>query len=503
MLMRAVIVYRCLYATKTNVDWQAVAAALPGLSPTAAKKTWPSIKAALLARDSQVLQRHTKRFETLFRAHLAQNTLELFDSTRVQEAVLYYAQWWRSQDAQDARGAAASASYIPLAERLAHVRLRDAELPSSLVDPFASLQHQLSVLNAEKLLASAPFGAVEIAFVGIELSAFARRIRSVIAADAGPTFSASAAARELADIPEEEATAAIKQLERLRLVQWAESDASKTPLGRPYVLSDRVRQTLSPRVALDAPARASEYLGSLSIGTKFPVTGAVQEHEMIVLLALTRGLDGKRVRYTRTNEKFGMIAESYKSRGIDKNAFECELECEVVEDASSRATASPTGPIAPPQGDPAQPWVWQTELLTSNGIWYAVQLKLVVSVLFRPGITAATLAFGLRHALLEAETLVAVDALVQGRALYEGAHAALFAATDWFIHFEASDAELAKAVLARARGLGAADESAPDDATLEPLPAAAPDRGGDGFVANADLDMLDADHALFAPDLLD
>lgn len=444
-LIRAIIVFRSLYAVKTNIDWSAIVSGLGNkVSPSAAKKRWPSIKNKLLARDPSYLRTRTKDFENLFFAWFEQGKIELIDKSKIDDAIPYYTNWWKQQDVAlksiDSNSSTLANSDIStLTSHLKRINLKYV-FPKSLIDQFASLQLQPSVVNAEKILASSSFGSVSFydEFEGLKFTDLEMKMRAIVAADDGPSYSPSAAVNELGPVSDDEAKEAIKSLERQRYIQWAESDPSKVPVGRPYILSDKIKQALvPPKLGPDCAAHACSYLSSQHAGDEFDFNKAATESEMIVLLGLsTFGLDNLTATLPRYNEKFGFLTDNYKSRGIDKQEFECDVGCAIhemndgslVEDGSNSISKL----IEPPKSETEnRPWIWQTKYLGSNQIWLEVALKIVLTVLFRPGIPSELITYSLRSVLPKDETMAAIHALTDGGALYkEGS--ALRATNNWF-----------------------------------------------------------------------
>lgn len=457
-LARAVIIFRSLFSSgRAHVDWKIIAQCMsPPMSATEARRRWREARDTLdvsqrQAKSSDPVLKKSLQFEELF---LKAYELDLVDYRSNQDPIVAipgYVTWWQKaevdglanrllsqrRDHKYSKAKEVESKASQMFERLSCLSLRERKFESMELDPLSTLQSQVSIVNAEKLLLSTTFSvsARKPGHAPSQLSDVEMRLRAVIAADGGPTYSPEKAARELHGLTNGDTEMARAGLELKRVIQWGESDPEKIPKGRPYVLSEHVHNALTvPKLDLSVPQKMKEdvtFFCGIEQGVEIPAT--VDEADVMCLIELnTFGLHGKTAKLRRVGERFGLLSTEYKSRGIDKQEFECQLICDVQNQGSSDEILAKPHYVEPPEsGNESRPWLWQTRNLTSVSIWFKVAYRILAMVHFRPGITAHSIALAVSNALEYEETLSAVEALIAGGAIEHLEHEGLRAKPNW------------------------------------------------------------------------
>jgi len=425
-LIRRVIVYKSLTPRRGSaIDWRVVVSGL-GASPAEANKKWPEARKTLMemcskTRSSDAVMSQIEKFEDMFVDAFNRGEVQL-PETDLSKAVPELVKWWAQEEAKQAELAMAdeAAALADPNVRIAQMtrRLQSLKLKPRgelIKDPLSNLQLSVSVVNAEKLLNETPF-SIPLRMIENHSDNFSDvelRVRAVIAADVGSSFSSVLAAQELSGVNDDEVKSARSALEMKRVIQWADSDPTKIPVGRPYVLSDTVLATLSiPKtdssVFFDAAKSICEVFATSPC--TFPLYSTIDETQVITILEIvTTAPDEACIK--RYGERFGMITNDYKSRDIDKQAFECNLEFTFQSQQKSR---TPLESVEPPtSSEITRPFIWQTKFLRSSQIWHKIVAKVFSLILFRPGIKLDVIAYNLRTALEFRETEAALNAMAQ------------------------------------------------------------------------------------------
>lgn len=467
LLARTVIVCRSFFNTKLSkpINWRLVAESIPGdHSIRAIRRSWSAAKDRLIAsetdvRSADIVFKKLQEFEDLFMSYYEKGEVEFpEDLSDAAGVIARYVDWWANAETEQKNQLGETQMDVEnndkLDSSLSSLSLCDVDPARFDIDPFVSLQGQPSFVNAEKMLARTSYG-VSFTFKygraitdALHFSDAELKLRAMIAADED-SYNPQLAAMELSGLSNEETEAAISSLVTKRIIRWCTNDDEKIAPGRPYVLSDNVNNALAPKLDASLPLKAAEKLKKFD-GTveAFEIPPTVSDSEVFVLLEYaTHGIDHRNAALYRSGENIGLLSDNYKSRGIDKQEFECKVEAQIfhdgkevegsiVADRNSVASCSDGfSPqyIPPPHSNTAdRPWLWQTRFLSSSSIWYKVALRILSTVFLRPGITPEALYREISFVLTSEEFFGALDALREGGALTCNRYGSLQTTPDWF-----------------------------------------------------------------------
>lgn len=457
-LARAVIIFRSLFSSgKAHIDWKIIAQCMdPPMSATKARRKWNEASdtletAPMQANSSLLILQKSAQFEELFLKAFEQDLVDYQSDQDPVTAIPAYVSWWqkadedgltkrllsRGEDCKQDKAKEAKGKASRMAERLSSLSLRERKFENEDFDPFNTLQSQASIVNAEKLLFNTPLAVstVDTWHAMSQLSDVEMRLRAVIAADEGPTYSPEKAAIELHGLTNGETEMAKAGLELKRVIQWGESDPEKIPKGRPYILSEHVENALAvPKLDLTVPQKMTEVMNFFSEArNEVEIPTTVDASDVMCLVELsTFGLNGKAAKLRRVGERFGLLSPEYKSRGIDKQEFECRLVCDSIDKDDLDEIPVRANYVEPPKSKNSQrPWLWQTQNLTSASIWFKVAYRILAMIHFRPGITSHNIALSVKNALEYDEAHCAIEALITSGAIEYLEHGGLRAKPNW------------------------------------------------------------------------
>lgn len=470
LLARTVIVCRSFFNTKLSkpINWRLIAESVPGNhSIRTIRRSWLAAKDKLIAseadvRSADIVFKKLQEFEDLFMLYYEKGEVEFpEDMSDAAGIITKYVDWWfnieRERKSRSIDMEMEVEQNDTIQSSLASLSLCDVNPARFEIDPFVNLQGQASFVNAEKMLAKKSYGvSFTSKYIGarkdtLKFTDAELKLRAMIAADED-SYNPQLAAMELSGLNNEETETAISSLVSKRIIRWCTNDDEKIAPGRPYVLSDNVNNILSSRLDTNLPPSATENLREFdSMSGKFEILPTVSDSEVFVLLEYaTHGIDHRRLTLSRSGENIGLLSDNYKSRGIDKQEFECTVEAQIQGDDQMRRIGSKEGGkgsserglkdttrryIPPPHSNSTdRPWLWQTRFLSSHSIWYKVALKILSTVFLRPGMTPDVLFNELSSVLTSEEFSGALHALQAGGALTFNECGSLLTEPDWFAH---------------------------------------------------------------------